>query len=207
MWIGIQISSYLIPQAIWEHGDEKSPGLSPLALVARDALEIERRARKEIKLRNEAHRYTLCCERMQAIVMELARRGAPLPPPVVWQAYDVAGVAHPRAIAYLALCEYLSRFYKVERNGRAENLRHDRIEAIFLPPEKHVRRLLDLYEHIRENPHLPKVFAAAAEKAEIAAPTLKIAPEECALAFTARYQLIKRCADESCGAVDVIEIV
>ena len=70
------IRSYLIPHDIWLSGWSDLPHLPAVALPARDALEIERRFRKEMNLRNEVRRYTVCCERIQGIVRDLALGGA-----------------------------------------------------------------------------------------------------------------------------------
>ena len=68
MLIDTQISSFAIPPDIWKNDHDIASNLPPLHLPARDALAIERRAAKGVNLRNEARRYTLCCERIQGIV-------------------------------------------------------------------------------------------------------------------------------------------
>jgi hypothetical protein len=207
MWIFTQISSYLVSSEMWEVGSAALPHLPPLSQPARDALEIERRSRKGVNLRNESRRYSLCCERMQGIVRVLALGGAPIHEPFVWRAYDAAGEA-PRALAWLALSEYLRRFYEVDRNGiKRDRLRYDRLEAVFHPPGIRVSNLLALFEQIRRNPHLGQVFTAASQKAEVANPTLHVTPEECGSAFEHRYRLIKRCADKALAMVDLIDSV
>ena len=207
MWIFTQISSYLIPSEMWEFGSSSFPHLPPLSQPARDALEIERRSRKAVNLRNEARRYSLCCERMQGIVRGLALGGAPMPEPLVWRPYDAEGET-PRALAWLALSEYLRRFYTVERNGiERDRLRYDRLEAVFHPPGLRLFNLLALFEQIRKNPLLHQVFAAASQKAEVSNPTLQVTPEECRTAFECRYSLIKRCCENSLAIVELIDVV
>jgi hypothetical protein len=61
MLTNTQISSYIVPKEIWEQGRAGSPGITPLSIPARDALEIERRRSLDINLRNEDHRYTIAC--------------------------------------------------------------------------------------------------------------------------------------------------
>src|SRR5262249_31609585 len=154
----------------------------------------ERRSRKEVNLRNEARRYTLCCERMQGIVRELSIRGARMPEPFVWVAYDSEQVKNPRAIALLAVSEYLRRKYEVDRNGNPrDTLRYDRLEAVFHPPGRRISNLFGLFEKIKSNPHLDQVFAAAAQKAEVANPILTVDMNECRAAFESRYGMIERC--------------
>jgi hypothetical protein len=161
-----------------------------------------------VNLRNEARRYTLCCERMQGIARELSLGGAPIPEPFVWVAYDSGQAKNPKAIAWLALSEYLRRFYTVDRNGiKKDKLRYDRLEAIFHPPGNRISNLLSLFEKIQTNPYLAQVFDAAAQKAAVSNPILKVTLEECRVAFESRYSLIQRCVRESLGIVDVIDIV
>jgi hypothetical protein len=137
----------------------------------------------------------------------LALGGAPLPEPFVWRAYDAAGET-TRALAWLALSEYLRRFYTVDRNGiERDRLRYDRLEAVFHPPGIRISNLLALFGQIRRNPLLGQVFAAASQKAEVANPTLQVTPEECRAAFEDRYSLIERCSEESLAIVDLIDIV
>lgn len=207
MWISTQISSYLIPGEIWESGYAAFPQLPPLSFSARDALEIERRSRKEVNLRNEARRYTLCCERMQGIVRELWLGRAPLQEPFVWRAYDSEQQKNPKAIAWLALSEFFRRFYTVTRNGKKDTLRYDRLEAIFHPPGNRISNLLLLFEKIQTEPYLAQIFDAVAQKAVVSNPVLRVTAEECRDAFESRYRLVQRCARESFGIVDVIDIV
>jgi hypothetical protein len=137
----------------------------------------------------------------------LALGGAALPLPFVWRPYDAAGDT-PRALAWLALSEYLRRFYTVDRNGiERDRLRYDRLESVFHPPGIRVSNLLALFEQIRRNPLLDQVFAAASQKAEVVNPTLQVTPEECRSAFEARYTLIKRCSEDSLAIVDLIDVV
>lgn len=207
MWIFTQISSYLVPTEIWEGGSSALPHLPPLSQPARDALEIERRSRKAVNLRNESRRYSLCCERIQGIVRMLALGGAHMPEPFVWRAYDAEG-ENTRAMAWLALSEYLRRFYTVDRNGiERDRLRFDRLEAVFHLPGLQLSNLLALFEQIRKNPHLDQVFVAASQKAEVSNPTLQVTPQECRAAFENRFDLIKRCSMESLALVDLIDLV
>jgi hypothetical protein len=137
----------------------------------------------------------------------LALGGAHMPDPFVWRAYDAKGDS-PRALAWLALSEYLRRFYTVDRNGiERDRLRYDRLEAVFYPPGLQVSNLLALFEQIRKNPHLNQVFMAASQKAEVSNPTLQVSPEECRAAFENRYHLINRCSKESLALVDLIDLV
>ena len=207
MWIFTQISSYPVPREIWEGGSSALPHLPSLSQPARDALEIERRSRKAVNLRNESRRYSLCCERIQGIVRMLALGEAHVPEPFVWRAYDAKGDS-PKALAWLALSEYLRRFYTVDRNGvERDRLRYDRLEAVFHPPGLQVSNLLALFEQIRKNPHLDQVFVAASQKAEVCNPALQVTPEECRVAFEDRFDLIMKCSKESLGLVDLIDLV
>lgn len=209
MWIGTQISTYLIPRDIWVSG---YGGLPPLALPARDALDIERRWRKDAELRNEARRYTICCERMQGIACDLALAGAPMPSPCVWPSYEHRNVSTPGALAYLAIFEYLRRFYTVRRQDpsgvlKPVRLRYDRVEAIFQPPDKPSSDFLALLTHIRNEPKLSQMCADAVQKAEVADLSCKVSAEECEAAFQQRYSLVAKCVEEGFGLVDVFDIV
>lgn len=205
MSIAIQISSFLIPQQIWECGYKPLFHLPPLAIPVRDALEIERRSRKEVNLRNEARRYSLCCERISGIVRELALGEAPLPKPFVWSVSEKD--INPRGVAWLTLAEYLRRFYRIDRSGvTKDTLRYDRLEATFHPPGLRVANLLALLEVVEKNPHLPQVLLDACNKAHISTPVMSVTVAECGAALNARIELLKRCVSESLAMVDLIEI-
>ncbi len=208
MLIGTQISSYLISKDIWESGYTGLPAIPPLALPARDALDIERRSREGVTLRNEERRYTLCCERMQGIARELSLGGAPIPDPFIWASYESEQVENPKAMAWLALSEYFRSKYQINRNGiEKDTLRFDRLEAVFHPPGIKISNLLALFEKIKENPLLDKVFAAIVQQTAVATSKLPVTKEECSAAFEGRCGLLKRCLQESLGIVEVVELV
>ncbi len=209
MWIGTQISSYIIPRGIWFDGHAGCP---PLALPARDALDIERRWRKDVKLRGEARRYTACCERMQGIARDLALAAAPIPAPCVWWTSGQRDAATPRALAYLAMFEYLRRFYTIAKRDsggvlKRERLLYHRVEAIFHPPDKRMSDYLALVAHIRSEPKLPQMCADAAQRAEVADPMFNVSAQECEAALHQRYGLIAKCAAEGLGLIDVFDVI
>lgn len=206
MSITTQISSCLVPREIWESGYGPLPHLPPLSVPARDALEIERRSRKEVNIRNEARRYSLCCERITGIVRELVIGNARIPQPFVWSVF--AGEKNPRGLAWLALAEYLRRFYRIDRNGvTKDTLRHDRLEGIFHPPGVNISNLVALLEVVIRNPHLPQILTDVCQKTHIVTPATQLIPEECGEALKTRLELAKRCAQESLAIVDLIEVV
>jgi len=210
MSIGTQISSYLIPRAIWESGYESTP---PLALPARDALDIERRWRKGVILRNEAKRYAICCKRMQGIVRELEIRRAPIPHSYVWKSYEHTERGAPRALAYLAFFEYLRRFYEPNRQGAGaadpgpKGLKYDRIEAIFQPPGQRLVAYLNLLSQVKSESRLPEMCLKAISRAEVLPIGFKVSPAECDAALRQRHSLASKCAELDCGLVDVVELV
>src|SRR5260370_13566172 len=182
MSIAIQISSCLVPLEIWESGYGPLPHLPPLSMPARDALEIERRSRKEVNIRNESRRYSLGCERITGIVRELGIGNAPIPQPFVWSVSEGGG--KPRGLAWLALAEYLRRFYRIDRNGvTKDTLRHDRLEGIFHPPGINISNLVALLEVIIRNPHLPQILTDVCQKTHFVTPTHQLIPAECYEAF------------------------
>ena len=209
MWIGTQISSYLIPRAIWESGYGSTP---PLALPARDALDIERRWRKGVILRNEAKRYAICCKRMQGIARELEILGAPIPHSHVWKSYEHVEANGPRALAYLAFFEYLRRFYKPNRQGAGtpsgeKGLKYDRVEAIFQPPGERLVAYLSLLSQVQLEPRLSDMCLNAVRSAEVLALGFKVSPGECEAALRHRHSLAVMCVELDCGLVDVLDLL
>ena len=209
MWIGTQISSYMIPGEIWLSGYAGHP---PLTFPARDALDIERRWRKGVDLRKEARRYVGCCERMQGIARDLALAAAPIPAPCVWSTYGRRDVSTPSALAYLAIFEYLRRFYTIARRDQSgvlkrERLRYHLAEAIFHPPGKRMSDFLTLLAHVKNEPKLSQMCADASQKAEVADLSFKVSAEECQAAFQQRYGLVAKCVEDGFGLVDVFDIV
>lgn len=209
MSIGTRISSYLIPRVIWESGYLSAP---PLALPARDALDIERRWRKGVILRNEAKRYAICCKRMQGIARELEVLGAPIPAAQVWTSYDDTEGNAPRALAYLALFEYLRRFYKPNRQGAGapsgeRSLKYDRVEAIFQPPGQRLVAYLGLLSQVLSESKLSEMCLHAVRSAEVLALGFKVSPGECEAALRQRHSLVAMCVRLDCGLVDVLDIL
>jgi hypothetical protein len=209
MSIGTRISSYLIPRAIWESGYISAP---PLALPARDALDIERRWRKGVILRNEAKRYAICCKRMQGIARELEILGAPIPPFHVWKSYDDTEGNAPRALAYLALFEYLRRFYKPNRQGAGpqsgeKGLKYDRVEAIFHPPDQRLVAYLSLLSQALSESKLSEMCLQAVRRSEVLAFGFKVDPDECEAALRYRHTLAATCVKLNCGLVDVLDLL
>ena len=131
---------------------------------------------------------------------------APIPPPFVWSVSK--GEGKPRGLAWLALAEYLRRFYRIDRNGvTKDTLRHDRLEAIFHPPGVRISNLVALLEVVIKNPHLPQILTDVCQKTHMATPAVQPSPEECGEVLQTRLELFKRCARESLAIVDIIEIV
>ena len=206
-WIGTQISSQLVPREIWDSGFARVP---PLRLPARDAFDIERRWQKGVKLRNEGHRYVVCCERLQGMVRDLTAAGAPMPAPTIWPTPEDATSNEPSALAYLAVFEYLRRFYKLSVIGtdgqqRVVGLKHRRVEAIFHAPGKTLAEFANLLTHITKESRLAEIFKAAADRAEVSCGN-PLTPTECRIAFERRESLIARCVREDCGLVDVFDL-
>ena len=193
-----QISSFIVPQDIWTNGYPGRPDLPPLALPVRDALDIERRAQKDVNIRNEVRRYTLCCERIQGIVRELALAEGILPPPVIWRKHRSLLEDSPSAFAYLALAESLSQ--------RLKNSRYARFAAIFFPPE-HARSHFQVFEAICRLPDLDQFLERTAKQGFRSDTISKATASECKEALSQRYRLLEAVASEQRGLVDVMELV
>lgn len=195
-----QISSFLIPRSIWQQGIPAQTNLPPLAIPARDALDIERRARKQINLHNEERRYTLCCERIQGIVQELSQETNVLRPPMLWPVYRLAKATEPSARAYLGLIEALGRSLGSQKSSEA------RIAAVFFSPED-TEKYLKIFEVLRKNPNLDKLFDGAAKIASPPGSPFSITKQQCSMAFAQRYEFVKIAVSEICSIVDVVELV
>lgn len=193
-----QISSFMVPQDIWTNGYPGRPDLPPLALPVRDALDIERRAQKDVNIRNEVRRYTLCCERIQGIVRELASAEDILPPPVIWRTRRSLLEDSPSAFAYLALAESLSQ--------RLRNSAYARFAAIFFPPE-HARSHFLVFEAICRLPDLDQFLERTSKQASRSDINMKTTASEYRIALDQRRRLLEVVVSEQYGLVDVIELV
>lgn len=197
MLIDTQINSYLIPKSLWEQGYPGRADLPPLAIPARDALDIERRAQKGVNLRNEANRYILCCERIQGIVRELAHEAHLLRPPMVWPAHHGPIASVPSARAYLALIEALSPYQRRDPKFR--------FAAIFFSPE-YAGLHQKIFEAIRQGTGIDQLLERTAKSASLLGDSFVVSTEQCKAALERRYELLKIAALEECGLVDVVEL-
>lgn len=203
MSISTQISSYLVPRSLWERGYQ---GTAPLALPVRDALDIERRWRKGVLLRNEGKRYAICCKRLQGMVREMAIKGAPIAYVHVWGTDQQTEQGGPRAVAYMAAMEYLRRVYQPDRAGE-KSLKYDRLEAIFHPPGERLSAHLRLLTKTQSESRLAEMCAYAVRKADVLTGGCAISAVECEAAIRQRHKLLVMCVEQNCGLVDVFDIV
>lgn len=198
MLIGTQIRSFLVPFEIWHQGYNGRRDLPPLAIPARDALDIERRSEKDLSLRNEAQRYTLCCERIQEIVAELASELEITTPPVLFPSDDAAkDLAAPSARAYLALMDALRRSLKGSP--------YRRVSAVFFPPE-HAILHSQVYEVMASRDGIGELFIQASKRGSLPDEMCNPTPEQCRAAFAQRHRLLKIAASEGKAIVDLIEL-
>lgn len=199
MSTGTQISSYTIPAEIWREGLSRRVDLPPLALPARDALEIERRSQGEVALRNETHRYTLCGERIMSIVHELAREKDVLPPPFIWASKAKASGNSINAISFLSLIDIL-----VQINPK--NSPYRRIGSIFFPPD-HAGIHFQVFGLLRKNPQIDRALSEASRISAYNGKEFEVTIEECKVALEKRYSLLEQINIQKAGLVDVVELV
>ena len=207
MLIDTQISSFPIPPEIWKNGHENAPDLPPLHLPDRDAMAIERRAEKEVNLRSEQRRYTLCCERIQGIVQELSQKTGVLPVPVIWPSHSQNNSKVPSARSYLAVMDvigrWMSRFLSREEIRKLDYLR---FATIFFPPEDAACHL-KAFEFIANHSQVRRLFERAARDATLENSPFTVSATQCQEAFHMRYELLKVVAAKGYGLVDVLELV
>jgi len=194
-----QIRSFLIPAQVWEEGVQSRPDLPPIAMPARDALDIERRAKKRVNLRNELHRYSICCERIQGITAELVMEKNVLPAPLIFSRSNFNDKQLSTARSYLALIDVLSR-------GQNQNLPYKRMASIFFPPD-HAKLHLKFYEMISKSLKINELFAIAAESASLPNEHFQITAEQCRMAFDQRQDHLRKAAQTGNAVVDIIELV
>lgn len=192
-----QISSFIVPQDIWTNGYAGLPDLPPIVLPARDALDIERRAKNNVNIRNEIRRYTLCCERIQSIVQELSFIERVLPLKVVWSTHRTPNVDMPSALAYLALAESLSLWLRKSP--------YSRVAAIFFPPAD-AKIHAQVFEAICRRPDLDQFLERATKQASELGSVAKVTPLECGKALEQRSKLLQTVASMKCGLVDIVEL-
>lgn len=196
-----QIRSYAIPTEVWLHGSSRRPDLPPLAIPARDALDIERRSKKGVNLRNEAQRYTLCCERIQGITADLANEEELLPLPSVFGRGDSTDSPAPTARAYLAVIEAVTLYWP-----KGQRQSYSRIASVFFPPE-HAAHHLQLYEAISRSPNVGELFTKAADKASLPGEHFEVTPQHCRAVFELRQELLRNALSSGSAVVDVVELI
>lgn len=199
-----QISSILIPNTVWKVGYAGRSDLPPLRVPARDALDIERRAEKRVNLRNEIRRYTLCCDRIQGIALELSRSGI-ASMGMQWHTFRDGNDGRSSARALLAVIEELARTVdRMQRTtpGSIQNL-YNRVGRVFFPPE-HARVHCAMFQAMSQGTGLDKLFERAAKNASFS--NNQVTAEQCSQAMDARYVLLKKVEAEGFGLVDVVEL-
>lgn len=205
MSLDTQINSFAIPREIWGNGLEILPGLPPLALVAEDALTIERRAYKRVNLLNEQRRYILCCERMQGIVEELSCQQGLLS---LYQSWPASRINNsPTSRAFLANIEVVLRWMRNHLTlDEKKSVEYLRFHNNFFPPD-HARDHLAQYDAISRHPEYESFFELASQTATIKGSQFTVSPEECKLAFEFRHDFLKKIAANDYGLVDVLNIM
>jgi hypothetical protein len=202
-----QIRSFAIPDAIWYKGESRLDTLPQLAVPARDALAIERRAIKNVNILQEKRRYTLCCERMQGIVEELAYLGDVLPQPIIWLARKNGMSDTLSATAYIAcmtvIGQYLARIAPSMSAQEKRDYLYERMPAVFFPPD-HADRHDKCYKYVCARADLPALFSRAITMFPQEAVGISI--EDCRQAFIARAELVRISAEKGYGLVDVVEL-
>lgn len=196
-----QIKSYAIPAEMWLRGSPRRADLPPLSIPARDALDIERRSKKGVNLRNEAQRYTLCCERIQGVTADLASEEGLLPPPAVFVRAASNDNPAPTARGYLAVIEAVTLYWQ-----KALGKSYSRIASVFFPPEDAARHS-QLYEAISTVPNVGELFTKAAERASLPGAHFKVTPQQCRAAFELRRELLRSAMSAGSAVVDVIELI
>jgi hypothetical protein len=191
-----QISTYLIPSELWQWGEATRSDLPPLARPALDALDIERRSGKGTLLRNESHRYILCCERIQGIVKELTSAGI-LRENAKFIASRALKAGQPSALAYIAITDLLTRSMK--KNP------YPRLSAIFFPPDD-AREYLSVLEHIFKNAPLDDILRRASRSGSTD-DAHRITMDDCRVALITRIEVVRNAAAKNRGIVDVVELV
>lgn len=202
MLTNTQISSYLISEKVWNEGIPGNNQMSPLSIPARDALEIERRRNNNINLRNEDHRYTIACERIQALAMETYENYADLPKPIIWAPRLGADSGQPTALAYITTLEIIYRglFKSLNR------LPYQRFLAVFFPPNDK-EKYLSLYRFLLDYPKIDSMMEHASNLSKRMGPDYELSAKDCKLAILTRLNLLVVAEAQNCGLVDVISIV
>jgi hypothetical protein len=196
------ISSYIIPKQIWYDGIPGNNQIVAIAIPARDALEIERRRKNNINLRNEDHRYTICCERIQSLAAETQRASTLMPSPVIWDAVQMNKTKNATAAAYLIMMEV---FYKA-LNKSLDKLPYQRFLAVFIPPEDG-QHYLQLMEWLNSMTKLDDLLQRATNISSRMGEDFVVSTQDCRLALTQRLELIRFVHSGNYGLVDVIDIV
>lgn len=191
-----RISTYLVPGELWQRGAATRSDLPPLARPALDALDIERRSGRERLLRNESHRYILCCERIQGIVKELASDGI-LREDARCVASRAPEAGQPSALAYIAITDLLTR--SIRKNP------YPRLSATFFPPDD-TRKYLSVLERVFKDTSLDDILRRASRSGSTD-DAHRVTMDDCRFALMTRIEVVRTAAENDRGIVDVVELV
>jgi len=194
-----QIKTFLIPETIWMNGYNGLPQLPPLSVPASDALAIERRAYKKVNYHNEKHRYTLCCERIQSIVLELSYESGVLNPPIVISSCNTEKENNPSTMAYFGIMSLLNRWMRKFISKKDLSKLYARTSFVFFPPQDIVHQV-ETFDFLNEHSELNKLFSKVAKESNTS-------KKACQKTFQVRQNIFKAAAGNKSGVVDVLEFL
>jgi hypothetical protein len=195
----MQIKTFLIPETLWMNGYHYLPHLPPLNIPASDALAIERRAHKKVNYFNEKHRYTLCCERIQSIVLELSYESGVLKLPFVFSSDNTEEDNKPSAMAHFEMMNLLNRWMFRNIPEQERIMLYARTSFVFFPPQD-IDKQIEIFELLNKHNNIYKLFRKAAKKSNTSKKT-------CQNTFQIRHKIFKVAAENNSGVVDVLEFL
>lgn len=211
MLTGTRIRTVFVPLNIWCNGEQSRLDLPPLALPAKDALEIEKRTRKALDLRHESRRYVNCCERMYGISLELLKASLVH---VEFQCAlgldgQYAGNDVPRGfIDILAVINrYRRRFDErldkplpqgVESNPK--NVQSSRLGSVFIPPRHpSMAAQLGIFKTISANENFAQLVINRGSM------TTQWTVDDVFKTAQRRLDVLERAKCKDCGLIDIMD--
>lgn len=204
MLLDTEIRSYKIPGHLWKSGVEEIPGMIPLDMLAKDAMEIELRSQAGVNLKNELRRYTVLCGRMSAIAEDLHGAGL-LEEPMIWRSSANSSESAPSARSYLQTMAFAMRWYSFVLNADERDSFYERLCTTYFPPEKAIEHM-ETFQFMIGHPQIDRLYKKASGESSHLYPPFDISVDDSRNSTSRRYEFLRSVSETESGVIDVLSI-